>query len=48
MDDVLVVVKAKSYTPTPLIREVTSTLTQLDEEIFPEDLITEPVAGALA
>ena len=41
----LVVVTAKSYTPLPVTREVTSTLTQFPEAKFPEEPITGPRAG---
>lgn len=44
----LVVVIARSYTPLPLTRDVTSTLTQLPEEKLPDEPITGPTAGAFA
>jgi hypothetical protein len=48
MLEVLVVVNATSYTPLPVMREVTSTLVHVPEEKFPEEPMTEPTAGALA
>ena len=48
IEEVLVVVIAKSKTPLPVINVVTSALTHVQEAKFPEEPITAPVAGALA